>query len=514
MPPKKGTKRKASNGSLANGEMDLLPPDRATWPGWVEMESEPAFFNVMLNEMGVQGVKVQEVYGLDEEMLAILPQPVHALIFLFRYRDVDETESEKGTECPEHVWFANQIPDFACASVALLNIVNNIKGLRMGRELRDFKDFTKDMDPLSRGDAIDSFEFVKKIHNSFARENDLLIADVHYRQKSMKAKKRQAVAKARETREAKKEGSTPLKPQPVNGRATATPERASTRTRKQPASIANGTASPASSPLSDPPESDADFETPSKAKKHAQETNGDRRRSARQPKPRKDVFATKAPPPDNDEQEGFHFIAYMPIQGHVWRMDGLDSFPQDMGEFDKTVDGGWMNVAQPALQTRMAMYEGADIEFNLMAVVHDPVVKDRNELARNIKALQAVDEELTKSFEEWRDLDGAETKKDVITGFSSEVSITQTDIDDAALTKELLEELKQDDNLMRLVEMRKKIICEQAPLRGAVRDATETAKGDEEKARHRRHDYGKFVRSWMGALAENELVTDLIEDAT
>ena len=34
---------------------------------------EQAFFNVMLKEMGVRGVKVHEVYGLDEEMLAILP---------------------------------------------------------------------------------------------------------------------------------------------------------------------------------------------------------------------------------------------------------------------------------------------------------------------------------------------------------------------------------------------------------------------------------------------------------
>ena len=32
-----------------------------------------AFFNVMLKEMAVHGVKIHEVYGLDEEMLAILP---------------------------------------------------------------------------------------------------------------------------------------------------------------------------------------------------------------------------------------------------------------------------------------------------------------------------------------------------------------------------------------------------------------------------------------------------------
>ena len=35
-----------------------------------------AFFNVMLHEFGVEGVKVQEVFGLDEELLAMLPYVV------------------------------------------------------------------------------------------------------------------------------------------------------------------------------------------------------------------------------------------------------------------------------------------------------------------------------------------------------------------------------------------------------------------------------------------------------
>ncbi len=32
-----------------------------------------AFFNVMLKEFGVKGVKVQEVVSLDDEILAFLP---------------------------------------------------------------------------------------------------------------------------------------------------------------------------------------------------------------------------------------------------------------------------------------------------------------------------------------------------------------------------------------------------------------------------------------------------------
>ena len=63
----------------------------------------------------------------------------------------------------------NQTSSNACASVALLNIVNNIPNIELGDHLRGFKDFTSDFSPALRGDAIANFDFVKQIHNSFAR---------------------------------------------------------------------------------------------------------------------------------------------------------------------------------------------------------------------------------------------------------------------------------------------------------------------------------------------------------
>ena len=68
--------------------------DKHNWNGFVEVESEPvrtpfphteakvwlidliyfqSFFNVMLRDFGVSGVKVQEVISLDEESLNYLP---------------------------------------------------------------------------------------------------------------------------------------------------------------------------------------------------------------------------------------------------------------------------------------------------------------------------------------------------------------------------------------------------------------------------------------------------------
>lgn len=62
-----------------------------------------------------------------------------------------------------------QTVDNACASVALLNIVNNIPNIELGEHLSQFKDFTAGLTPALRGDAISNFSFVKRIHNSFAR---------------------------------------------------------------------------------------------------------------------------------------------------------------------------------------------------------------------------------------------------------------------------------------------------------------------------------------------------------
>ncbi|KAK5126230.1 hypothetical protein LTR85_010465 [Meristemomyces frigidus] len=504
MPPRRGKKRKTTTSSGTttenSGNASLTPPDRATWPGWVEMESEPAFFNVMLREMGVRGAKIQEVFSIEDTELAMLPRPIHALIFLFRYHETEKDEKQP-TSCPKHVWFANQTPDFACATFALLNIVNNIPDLDLGRDLRNFKDFTQDMDPLSRGDAVDSFEFVKHIHNSFARESDLLQSDMYVKNKADKLKKRQALARARETREAKKLGKspakTPLKEVSANG---TTPSRASDRTKRP---------SPKKeSSLEDDP--DGDFGAPPKSSADTAEPPNGVRRSKREPKPRTNNFSAAAAA-DAEAEEGFHFVAYIPIKGHVWKLDGLDRFPQDMGSFSEGEGGEWMTVAQLELMGRMAQYQDSEIMFNLMAVVHDPLASDRKALLENVKALRTVDRKLDSVYDDWRDMEGAETKKDVITDFSLALDVSLADVDGVELPASTVEKAEKEDDLLKLIDVRKDIVTQQAGLRATVRLSLEDSKGDDEKARHRRHDYGSFLRSWLGALADQEVLSELVE---
>jgi ubiquitin carboxyl-terminal hydrolase L5 len=424
------------------------------------------------------------------------------------------------TTCPGNVWFANQIPDFACATVALINIVNNIPGIELGPELSDFRRSTLQMVPMARGDAIDKFDFVRRIHNSFASETEILNAEMHIRNKLLRVKRRQAAAKANATKAAKKAAQTP--PKKV-GEETPSKD-ILTETKK-------------GSPEETPPTGDLEVpETPMTDQGNGHRSNQDDhdnlqspcltpsespfeppRRSSRQPKPRQDVYKTNTADDcdDDDDQAGFHFIAYMPIDGHVWRMDGLDYYPQDLGAYGTDSAGGtgeWLDIAQSSLAVRMAQYQDVD-SFNLMAVVHDSAMQDRLALVQNVIAIRAIDVALDAVVEDWREMDEATISKEVLTGPSDELEISSQDIIIAEVEHRWRESITNAaDDLFKLLQLRQRIIELQGPLRAAVRDAVSAERRDQEEARHARHDYGSFVREWLGALAAEGLLSGLLEE--
>lgn len=505
MPPKRGKQpRRTSNGWSApttHGGTATAPPpplDRTTWPGWVEMESEPAFFNTMLADLGVQGLKLYDVVSLDTLSLLTLPQPVHALIFLFRYQDSDADAHSAGSACPKDLWFANQTPDFACATFALLNVVFNVPGLAVGEELRKFRERTMGLGPVERGEAVDRFDLVKRVHNSFATENDLLVADMHLRDRHARFVKRQAALKANATKAAKKA-------ELANG-LTSTAKFAPAPARSTPRK------SPKERKVIDS-SADDEYESPKKKLKTGLSTeaveSSDRRRSARAPKPRRNLSGPSPPADvsaDDNDDSGFHFIAYMPIHGRLWKLDGLDRFPQDMGPISN--DTAWMLEVQALLQARMMQYAESDIQYNLMAVVHDSLSEDKVELLRNVRSLQPLHRVLDEVCPDWRDMEGAETPPETITGPSAEFGISVKDLESV---EPLMEVTDAGRDPSRLLALRRSLLSRQGILRGSVRDGQAAAKRDRTAAMHRRHDYGTFVRSWLEELHARERLGSLVD---
>lgn len=69
------------------------------------------------------------------------------------------------------------------------------------------------------------------------------------------------------------------------------------------------------------------------------------------------------------DEDVFHFIGYVPINGRLYELDGLKEGPIDLGVIPPGQD--WVNVVRPIIQKRIDKYSEGEIHFNLMALVSD-----------------------------------------------------------------------------------------------------------------------------------------------
>ncbi|KAF9268766.1 ubiquitin-specific protease [Marasmius fiardii PR-910] len=135
--------------------------------GWQLTESDPGVFTELLKTLGVPFI-VDDLYSLDDESLAAL-QPLHALIFLFKWVPQSSDHKPAGksdTDFPG--FFAHQVVNNACATLAVLNALGNIPSLKSGQQLEDLLSFTTGMDADTRGVVITSSHWLREAHNSLS----------------------------------------------------------------------------------------------------------------------------------------------------------------------------------------------------------------------------------------------------------------------------------------------------------------------------------------------------------
>ncbi|TYJ54308.1 hypothetical protein B9479_005067 [Cryptococcus floricola] len=226
--------------------------------GWSLTESDPQVFSQLLNDLGVKGLQVDDLYSLDAETLATL-KPIHALIFLFKYVS---SEEEKGGETQgvevdplsSGVWFANQVINNSCGTLAALNAVMNIptesspndgESIELGEELGNLREFGAGMD---LGHIVSSSDRIREVHNSFSK----------------------------------------------------------------------------SSPFSMDPS----------------------------------AF------PEREKEDAYHFVAYLPVNGILYELDGLRRSPL----MHAPVEDDWLDTARETIEDRIATYPPGSLMFNLLAV--------------------------------------------------------------------------------------------------------------------------------------------------
>lgn len=125
-------------------------------------------FRELLKTLGVPLI-VDDLYSLDPESLSLL-QPLHALIFLFKWLPSSNEPSSSAGEPDPHFpgFFAHQVVNNACATLAVLNALGNIPSLPTGSQLADLNNFTTGMDPQTRGMVITSADWLREAHNSLS----------------------------------------------------------------------------------------------------------------------------------------------------------------------------------------------------------------------------------------------------------------------------------------------------------------------------------------------------------
>ncbi|XP_064633428.1 ubiquitin carboxyl-terminal hydrolase BAP1-like isoform X2 [Lineus longissimus] len=150
--------------------------------GWLELESDPGLFTLLLEDIGVRGVQVEEIYDLQKA----LEGPVYGFIFLFKWIEerrarrkiIQEQESfVMDDQIVTNMFFAKQVIPNSCATHALLSVMLNCNTLPLGDTLTKLKDFCKDMGPEEKGHAIGNMPDLAKAHNSHARSEQRFIPE-------------------------------------------------------------------------------------------------------------------------------------------------------------------------------------------------------------------------------------------------------------------------------------------------------------------------------------------------
>uniref|UniRef100_A0ACD5Y448 Uncharacterized protein n=1 Tax=Avena sativa TaxID=4498 RepID=A0ACD5Y448_AVESA len=159
---------------------------------WPPLESSPDVFNQFMWSLGVpQGeAEFHDVYGLDADALAMVPQPVLAVVFCFPDppenptnppEEVLATATEEKQETSDDVYFIKQIESLgnACGTIALLHAVGNAysETLLKNSCLDLFFKSTASMDPYERARVLEKDDEIARAHSLAASAGDTELPD-------------------------------------------------------------------------------------------------------------------------------------------------------------------------------------------------------------------------------------------------------------------------------------------------------------------------------------------------
>lgn len=243
--------------------------------------------------------------------------------------------------------------------------------------------------------------------------------------------------------------------------------------------------------------------------------------------PRRKKSSSTKPKPKDEDQSGYHFIAYVPINNVVWRLDGLQRQPTELGKslqsplsffFSPTnawkgpSGDNWMAVARENIYGRIRQYEDDGVQFNLLALGASPLRTLPDKISASMKSVRAVEDALSVVLPDWK-LFTASDVSPTVSELVESFGVANDLVEKAELpisTQEELERIGNDPH--QLLELRLMLIHDHAGLcRSYIEEAALIGQENDQAAK-RKEDHTPAVYSAIKKIAEARVLKGIVVD--
>jgi len=150
-----------------------MAEENKTKSKWLPLESNPDVLNTYAHNLGLSARwAYTDVFGLEPDLLAMVPQPVASVLFLYPISDNNEKykveEARKEQQIiPSDIVFYKQTISNACGTIGVLHsLANSLDAADIGGSLKGLFEKSKNKSPEERAKLLEEDDALAEAHKS------------------------------------------------------------------------------------------------------------------------------------------------------------------------------------------------------------------------------------------------------------------------------------------------------------------------------------------------------------